>query len=191
MKPANPLGTEERQRLDAAIAEVERRTGAHLTLLVTRASDRYSLYPLLWAAFAAIVASGLLALFRPSLDDRTAVFIELAILLALTLLFDWRPVRLALVPDHVKHAHARQLAHREFASHRVADDPDRRRVLIFVSLGEHYVEIIADHATHAGAPGSTWHEIVDDLLSAIKNNRLAAGASAAVEACGEILDQRA
>jgi putative membrane protein len=183
------LRPDERQRLDAAIAEIERRTGTHLALVVTRVSDRYSLYPLLWAAFAAILTSGLIALFWPTLDDRAAVFIELSALVVLTLLFDCRPIRLALVPQHVKHAHARQLAHREFAIHRAHDDPDKRRILLFVSLAEHYVEIIADHTTHADVPGISWHKMVDDLRSAIQEGRLAEGALAAVEACGAILDR--
>jgi putative membrane protein len=184
---SSPFSSDERARLDAAIAEIERRTGAHLALVVTRVSDRYSLYPLVWAGSSAIVATGLIALLWPVLDDRTTIFIELLLLLVLALLFDWMPIRLAIVPDHVKHAHARQLAHREFASHRAHDDPDRRRILLFVSLAERYVEVVADHATHADAPGIAWHKIVDDFLSAIKAGRLAEGALAALAACATIL----
>ncbi|MGH7839444.1 MAG: hypothetical protein ACREQC_16690 [Candidatus Binataceae bacterium] len=183
-----PFANAERERIDVAIAAIAERAGAHLSLVVARASDRYSLYALVWAGGGALLAAVLVALGWPDLDDRTAVFIELSALIVLVLVFEYLPLRLALVPPRVKHAHARQLAQREFASHRAAGEPDRPHVLIFVSLAEHYAEVIADHATHARASGDAWHKIVDDLISALKAGRLADGALTAVEACGAALE---
>src|ERR1700722_16679835 len=117
--------------------------------MVIRSSDHYSLYPLVWAGFGALLIGGLAALFRPELKGLKVILIELTILIALTPLFDWLPIRLRLVPTRVKHARARQLAHREFDAHFTDAAPSRKRILLFVSLGEHYVEIIADHDTHA------------------------------------------
>ena len=56
------LTAEERQRIDAAIAVVEQKTSADLDVMVMRASDRYSLYPLVWAGFGALAVAGLAAL---------------------------------------------------------------------------------------------------------------------------------
>jgi putative membrane protein len=70
------------------------------------------------------------------------------------------------VPTYVKHAQARHLAHREFHAH-FADDKSTACILFFVSLGEHYVEIIADHETHARVPSNAWNKIVSDFSAAI------------------------
>ncbi|HLW71590.1 MAG TPA: hypothetical protein VKS22_13335 [Candidatus Binataceae bacterium] len=180
-----------RQRIDDAIAAIAERTGAHLSLVITRVSDRYSLYPIVWAGGGAILLAVIVALGFPDLDDRTTVFIEVALLLVLVLIFDWMPIRLALVPSRVKQAHARELAHREFAIHSAAGDSTRPHVLIFVSLAEHYAEIIADHATHARAPGAVWHRIVDELLAALKADQLTNGALAAIESCGTLAEPQA
>ena len=59
----------------------------------------------------------------------------------LTILLDVLPIRLAMVPARVKQASARNLAHREFAAHLMGEGPYRMRILMFVSLGERYVEI--------------------------------------------------
>jgi putative membrane protein len=184
------INSTDRQRIDKAIAAIAERTGAHLSLVITRVSDRYSLYPLVWAGGGAILLAVGVALGFPDLDDRTTVFIELALLLALVLLFDWMPIRLAIVSSRVKQAHARQLAHREFAVHCAAGGSAQPHVLIFISLAEHYAEVIADHATHARAPGSVWHKIVDDLLAALKAGQLTDGALAAIEACGRLLESQ-
>jgi putative membrane protein len=180
---------EERNRIDGAIASLEHNTATDLGLVVTRVSDRYAFYPLIWAGFIALVVMASIALLRPELHDRFTIVIELTILLVLTLLFDWLPIRLALVPRRVKHAYARQLAHREFAAHGANGDRHRRRILLFVSLGECYVEAIADHATHAIVPGSIWDKIVADFATAIKDGRLAAGAVAAIESFEAALER--
>jgi putative membrane protein len=181
------LSAEEHARIRTAIESVERETSADLALVVVRASDRYSMYPPLVAGFGALIITAILVIARPHTGGRAAILIELILLIALTVIFDWLPIRLALVPTRVRHAHARQLARREFMAHsrRGAERP--KLILLFVSLGEHYVEIIADPQTHALAPGSTWERIVADFLTNVKAGRTADGVLAAIEGCGAIL----
>ena len=180
-----PFTREEHERIDTAIAEIERGTAADLCVVVTRASDRYSLYPVAWAGIAAILLGGIVSLIRPEIASRALILIQLSTLIVLTLIFEWLPLRLAIVPERVKHAHARQLAHREFNAH--AGAGKRHVVLLFVSLGERYVEIVADHETHAMAPAGAWKKIVDEFLATVREGRVADGVRAAAAACGDIL----
>jgi putative membrane protein len=181
------LTAEERQRIDAAIAAVEQSTSADLDVMVVRASDRYSLYPLVWAVFSALAVAGIAALLRPGLSGRNVIMVQLLGLIVLTALYDWMPIRLWLVSTHVKHAHARQLAHREFRAHFAGDKATRECILFFVSLGEHYVEIIADHETHARVPSNVWNDMIRDFTAAVTAGRVADGLLGAVESCGVIL----
>jgi putative membrane protein len=183
--------SEERERIDEVIQAIEQRSGAALDFMINRASDRYLLYPVIWAGCGALLATVLVALLWPKLEDRETVLIEISILIVLMLVFDWLPIRIWLVPVRVKHAHARQLAHRRFADHVAADDLHRSRILVFVSLAEHYVEIVADHATHARVAGSVWNATVDEFVAAIRAGRVAEGALAALGACGGILEGHA
>jgi putative membrane protein len=184
-----PFTPDEHARIDAAIAEIGRSTAANLRVVVTRASDRCSLYPVAWAAIGAILLGGLVSLLRPDIASRTVIQIQLWFLIVMTLLLDWLPLRLWIVPERDKHAHARQLAHREFNAHAVADPKQQHRILLFVSLGERYVEIVADHETHALAPAGAWNKIVDEFLTTVKAGRVADGVLAAVMACGAILKE--
>ncbi len=182
-----PLTREEHERIQAAIAQVERGTAADLDLVVVRVSDRYPLYPLAWAAVTALAATAVAVLTRPAMSARVALTLQFAILIVTTLVFDLMPIRLALVPRRVKRAHARQLAHREFGAQYARGGPPRRRILLFVSLGERYVEIIADHQTYAAADPKVWEEMVGDFVSAVLAGRLADGILSAVHACGVLL----
>ena len=139
------------------------------------------------AAIAAILIGALVSLLRPATSSRAVIEIQLWSLIALTLIFDWLPIRLRLVPRRVKHARAQQLAHREFNAHELAKPAQPHRILLFVSTGERYVEIIADHQTHALAPDGAWKRIVDRFLTTVKAGRVADGVLDAIAACGAIL----
>jgi putative membrane protein len=184
----SPIAPTEHQRIDAAISAIEQRTDADLCVVVTRVSDRYALYPVAYAAIGAIALVVLVSLVRPAIASRIIVLLQLTLLTLLTLLLDWLPLRLRIVPERTKHARAWQLAHREFNAHASAA-PTPHRILLFVSLGERYVEIIADHETHALAPAGTWAQIVDEFLATVKAGRVADGVLHAVEACGAILTE--
>jgi putative membrane protein len=184
----HPLTADEQARLHAAVAAVERRTSARFALAIVPVSDRYLLYPVLWGAAAGLLAVGGLALLRPDLAIGSGFLVDAAVFGALALALDWLPLRLAVVPRRIKHYHASLFARREFAARILANAEHRNGVLLFVSLGEHYVEIVADRDIHALVAAGTWEGIVADFAAAVKAGRLAQGFLAAVEACGAVLE---
>ena len=184
---ALPLTADDRRKIDTAIAAIEQSTSADLEVMVTRASGRYSLYPLVWAVLSALAVAGIAAALTPGLNARSDIIVQLLVLIVLTALCDWMPIRLWLVPTHVKHTNARQLAHREFRAHFAKDTATRECILFFVSLGERYVEIIADHQTHARVPSNAWNKMIGDFTAAVAAGRVADGLLGAIESCGSIL----
>ena len=183
-----PFTIADRERIHAATAAVERRTSALFALAIVPVSERYVLFPVVWGAVLALAATGVLAFLLPELGIVTGVVINAALFILLSLVLDWLPLRLMLVPRRAKHAHARQLAHREFAARILANAQHRNGVLFFVSLGERYVEIIADRDIHARVPEGTWDKIVADFIAAVKAGRLADGFIAALDACAALLE---
>jgi len=185
-----PLTDDDNRRIREAAAAIEERTGSRIAVVITRLSDRYTLYTLAWAALGAFTAGGLAVAARPALSGRATIFTELCVLVVLSVLLDIMPIRLAMVPARVKQASARNLAHREFGARLMAEEPQRTRILLFVSLGERYVEVIADHATHVIAPEGTWDRIGDDFVASMKSGRIGDGIVTAIESCGAMLPAR-
>jgi len=182
------LTHDEQARIHAAKTAVEQRTAAEFAVVVVPVSDRYPFVGLVWAAVAALVIAAIVALAAPDIELIEALAIQVVALVLFALLFDWMPVRLRLVSPHHKNARARQLAHREFAAHIVGGGPHRNRVLLFVSLGERYVEILADRDTHALVPEGTWDRIVAEFLGKVKAGAVVDGILAAITACGTVLE---
>ncbi len=181
------LSDDEHNRIRSAVADIESRTSAVFGLVVVPVSDRYLLHPVVWGAIIGLAATGAAALLAPQLTIASGFFIDAAVFAALTLLLDWLPLRLLLVPKRIKHNHANQLAHREFAA-RVLAAPERNSVLFFVSLGERYVEILADREIHARVEEGTWDKLVADFVAAVKADRLADGFIATAQSCGTLLE---
>lgn len=178
----------ERERIHAAVVATEQRTGAHFALVIVPASDRYALFPVAWAAVLALSATGVLAVLQSQLSIGEGFIINGALFIALALLLDWWPLRLRIVPTSIRRSHARALAHREFATRVVAWSPHRNGVLFFVSLGERYVEVLADREIHSRVAPDTWDRLIADFVSAVRSERLADGFIAAIEACGSTLE---
>jgi putative membrane protein len=93
-----------------------------------------------------------------------------------------------LVPRHAKHWECWELAHRSFASRVLAQTDRKTGILLFVSLGERYVEVVTDRDVDLKVPQSAWDAIIKDFTAAAKQKRLADGLVAAVEACTKVLE---
>jgi putative membrane protein len=91
------------------------------------------------------------------------------------------------VPATIQRSRAAALAHREFSSRILADPQHRNGILFFVSLGERYVQVMADPETHARINPDVWDKLVADFIAAVKADRLTEGAIAAINACGALL----
>lgn len=169
------------ESLSQAIAAAESRTQTHLAFVVVSASDRYAMYPLAYGAFLALVAGGVMALLRPNIVVGPVMLIEVLLFVVFSLLFDWLPLRMLLVPRTVARARAQNLAHRQFAARILTTH--RGGLLLFVSLGEHYVELLADRDLHAKVGQAAWDRIVAELTTDARSKPLRDCLLAAITSC--------
>jgi putative membrane protein len=180
------MSTSEHEMLRQAIAEAEGRTGTHIAVVMVPASDRYLMYPLAYGAFFALVLGGAMALLWPGTMIGPAVLGETLAFVAFSLVFDWLPLRLLLVPQSVQRARARNLAHREFAARILTTH--RGGMLLFVSQGERYVELLADRELHVRVGQEAWDRIVGALTADAKTKPLPECLRAAIAACGAAIE---
>jgi putative membrane protein len=75
----------------------------------------------------------------------------------------------------------------QFVIRGIARKKDRTGILIFVSIAERYVRIIADEGIAARVPQSHWQGAVDALIAHTRDGRIADGFIAAIEVCGNVL----
>ena len=146
------LTDEERKELDQRTAAAEKRTGVQIVLAIIERSDAYAELP--WKAFAmGTSGAGLLVLIMnmvwplplPTMAAILAIVIMLAAGAGFALLCVFVPdfARLFL-HTHRAEAETMQYARSLFLSHELFGTPQRRAVLLLVSLFERRIVVLPD-----------------------------------------------
>jgi putative membrane protein len=180
-----PLTEAERTRIARAICEAERRTSGEIVAIVAPASAGYRVFAALWAAVLALMAPTLL--LWVNLSAISVYLSQLAVFGGASILLQWEPVRMRLVPDAVKKASVHKAAIAQFLAQNLHTAEGRTGVLIYVSLAERCAEIIADDGIYRKVPPEIWVDVIETLISFLKQGQPAEGFVTAVERCGNIL----
>jgi putative membrane protein len=195
-----------RDRISAAIAAAEARTSGEIVAVATPLSDAYHDVALHWAlvplfavlAWAAWRPSALIWWYNllfggwqpdPTLSELLTllmVFAALDFTIALVIL-KWIPLRLLLTPAATKHRRVRRRAIAIFQAAAAGRTAGKTGVLIYLSLGEHRAEIVADEGILKVTDEHSWGEAMTALLAEIREGRVAEGICAAVERVGAVL----
>ena len=123
---------------------------------------------------------------KPWLSIGTGFVVSTVLFIAFSVAFEWWPIRVRLVPRFYKRIAASRMARHQFAAHLISKDQGHNGVMLFVSLAEHHLEIIAERDAHAAIPAGTWDRIVAEATAKMSVN-LADGLANAVSTCGNAL----
>ncbi len=175
----------DKSRISAAIHAAEKQTSGEFVAVVARASDHYVFVPLFWAAVLALLFPGACLLLGVPARWVHLYQGQLLIFIVLTLGFLFLPtLHMLLVPRRMKHARASRLAKAQFYQQGVQLTPHHSGVLLFVSLAEHYVEIVADRGIHERIGEAHWRKIIDAFVGQVRAGRVVDGFVEAIAACG-------
>lgn len=196
---------EERRAVAAAVHAAEAGTSGEIVTIIADRSDAYHdvglhfavlamlLVPLLFAIWPGVPLAGVTwltggwqgaeanELMLVTFAAMTAVFLIVRYGLA------YMPLRLWLTPKATRRRRVRRRAIELFKVGTEARTAGRTGILIYLSLGEHMAEIVADEAIHAKVDASEWGEAMAALIADVREGRIAAGMIAAVGHVGTLL----
>jgi putative membrane protein len=184
------FGKEDYEAVATAIREAEKKTSGQIVCVLAHSSSGYVHVPILWAVALALFTPWPLIDFTQWSVQRIFL-LQLVVFIVAGLIFSWMPLRLLLVPRAVQRARAHRAAIEQFVVRGISRTKNRTGVLIFVSLAEHYARIIADDGIAAKVPNTEWQAAIDALTAHMRADQIAAGFTAAIERCGEVLAQHA
>lgn len=208
-----PFTPSDLSAIEAAVREAETRTTGEIYCVVAEESSEYGETALAWAAGVALLAPALLLLVgvRVDLPDlwggwavgqadvsraaaRSALLDALAlqgILFVLTFLLTSIPaIRRFLTPPGLKRERVCRRAQEQFLAKNLHATRERTGVLIYVSLGEHMAEILADDGIADVVEPEVWDRAMQSLVAGLKRGEPAAGFAAAVGLCADVLAER-
>jgi len=204
------LSKADHERVHDAIVEAEQTTQGEIFCVVAHESSPYREVPFAWAALIALVIPPLALTFATlerlvgaageqwsaaqagtlNLTPLLLAYagIQAVLFAAALLIAALPPVRRFLTPGSVKHGRVHARALEQFA-HRLHATEAQTGVLIYASLAERRVEVIADEEIHRRAGEAAWAAVVAAAVNGIKHGDVAGGLIAAVKTCGATLTQ--
>lgn len=189
---ARAMTPEQHDAVAAAIRAAEGRTSGEIFCVVARRSDDY-FFPAAFIVTVSMVAVSLaiawiLHLYWYDLRPTTLVAAQIAaIACALAVLWLAPGLRIHLVPRRLRYRRAHDNALRQFLARNVHITAERTGVLLFVSLAEHYAEVIADAGINRRVGQETWDGVVRELVGHARRGAIADGFVAAVASVGALL----
>ena len=176
----------EQEQIGAAIVAAERGTSGEVVAVVSAASDNYLYIAALWAAVLALLVPWPL-IFMTWMPVQWIFALQILVFIVALLVLQWMRLRLALVPRSVKNNRAHAHAVEQFLAQNLHSARGRTGVLIFVSVAEHYAEIIADEEIYNCISKDVWQEIVDELIAKIRKDDPVGGFIYAIKRSGDLL----
>ncbi len=205
------LTKSDHERIAAAITDAESKTSGEIFCVLAHEVSRYREVPLAWAAIAAFVVPPLMALaglHRLALADMfsswtdesiraveslilraltTYTLLQSAIFVCVALIVALPKVRRFLTPRFLKRHRVRQVARHHFTASGARLSHAEPHILIYASLRDRQVELVAHRAVHDAVGEGPWNEAVAAVAEGMKAGRPTDGFVRAIGICGAAL----
>lgn len=194
MSDKNFISEQDHERIAVAIRAAEANTSGEIYAVLARTSDDYFFAAGFVATCGILTASVIMAfLAHWYWFDISLPMFGLAILAAfataMALLWFVPAVRMLLVPRRIRYKRAHLNALQQFLARNVHITEHRTGILLFVSMAEHYAEVIADAGIHARVEQDEWNSIVATLTHHASRSEVAEGFVLAIGQAGDLLEK--
>lgn len=189
----------DRARIREAVERAERRSAGEIVPFIIERSGRYDVAVWRGACLAAVLAlAGVMLLLQLHRgwglgwlhDPRGPALLMLAAgaLGGVATAF-LPPLRRWLAGSGRLDRAVQRRAAQAFIAEEVFATRERTGILLFVSLFERRIEVLADTGIHRRVGAEAWEDVVDRIRDGLATGRPAAGIVAAIERCGELLER--
>jgi putative membrane protein len=205
------LTATDHKRIAEAITEAESKSSGEIFCVLAHEVSRYREVPLMWAAIAALAGPPLLVLlgvrrlaladmFSSWSDDSlrmveglivrvltTYSLLQAGLFLIVALIVALPRIRRVMTPRFLKRHRVRQLARHHFVASGARLSHAEPHILIYASLADRQVELVAHDAIHKAVGEGPWNAAVAAVTAGMKVGKPADGFVRAIEICGQAL----
>lgn len=207
------LSQQDKDRISAAITEAESKSRGEIFCVLAHDVAHYREVPLLWATVAALIGPPLLVLAGLKRLAMASIFwswtdesaramqglilrvlttywlVQAGLFLCVAIIVAVPAVRRHMTPGFLRRHHVRRAARHHFAAAGLHLSHDEPHILIFASLADRRVELVAHDRIHQAVGKEPWDAAVAAVVDGIKNHHPGDGFVKGIEICGAALAQ--
>ena len=167
MRRARWLGLASRRRFAETVRAIEKRTAAEIVVTVKDRSAAYRHVDVSIGAALAVLTLLTYVYFPITFSDDLAVpSVLLSFAAGVLLSSAWDAPKRLFVSRRERHQAVARAARAAFVDQGISATRARTGILVFVSLLENDVEVVADIGVDPGGMGATWREALEALADA-------------------------
>lgn len=202
------LNADDHKKVSEAVAAAELTTSGEIVTVLAARSDGYTDVILFWAALVAFTVMSVFAVFPDALLGTIDWFrggwthdwtfgeviawltgLGVVVFLLTWLVLSWNPLTFRTLPGPVKTRRVHERAIDLFKVGAERRTHGRTGVLIYLSMGEHRAEIVADEPIAEIVTAEVWGEAMEDMLRHIREGHIADGLVAGIGDVGKVLSE--
>lgn len=186
------LTAAERQHIEARVAEAEKRTAGEIVVMVVPSSYHYPLASMLGSLLTAMIISIAVTFLYEQFIGKESMWFFPA-LFSIVFIFVHEVIRRVPLLKRIfvtrsdMREEVEEAAIQTFYYRDLNQTVDHTGILIYISLFEHHVRVIADKGINDRVNKDAWQEIVTTIVGGIHAKTQAAAIATAVDRCADIL----
>lgn len=190
--------------VDTAVKKAESKTSGEIVTAIIKESYDYAASELIFSLLGGFLYFMIMLFFIPSVETflqglfwdysvhYVVFFYGFSTFILIGLLYvisNSKFIDRLVIPKKVMKLKVHQRALRHFIESGVSQTKDRTGILIFISLLEQRVEILADRGIGEKISGERWNDLVEDLITGIKAGKVTEKLCETISRCGIILEE--
>ena len=193
------LSEADHKRIAEAITKAESKTTGEIFCVLAHQVSHYREVPLVYASLAALLLPALAVVTglnpfdsgwtEASLREMLTAYavLQAVLFLGVAVIVAQPGIRRVLTPRFLKRHRVRQVARHHFVASGARLSHAEPHILIYASLGDRQVELVAHEAIHRAVGQGPWDAAVKALIQGMSQGHAAEGFVRAIEICGEAL----
>lgn len=196
------LNESDKNQIAAAVKKAESKTSGEIATAFIKESYDYAIFELIFAVIISFFYFVIMMFFTSNIEnwlqsrfwDYTPhyliAFYGFSTFLVGTIFYflaNISAIDRLIVSKKILNQKVQERALRHFVESGVYNTRDRTGILIFISLMEHQVILLADSGINEKIEQKQWQQMVDHIISGVKNGEIANNLCKSIEDCGELL----
>jgi putative membrane protein len=184
------LDSAARDRIEQAIANVEKLTAGEIVVVSVLQSDDYHDVRLAYASASALAVAAIAHACQPDLAIAWMLWLQAVLVAVIWFALRWPALLRPLLPGTRSAFCVERRTRLEFLEHRVFETRDRTGVLILLSELERRVSILGDSGIYAELKADGFRAYVEQIVGAIRAGRAPDGVCDVIGNLGRLLAEK-